>query len=64
MIIVNTNIDRIYFYKTTMNARDNFITVYHLLPKEYLSNTRRLGRYDSPSAKETLAHYCAANSHR
>ena len=47
-----------------MNARDNFITVYHLLPKEYLSNTRRLGRYDSPSAKETLAHYCAANSHR
>jgi hypothetical protein len=50
MIIVNTNIDRVYFYKTTINARDNFITVYHLLPKEHLSNTRRLGRYDSPSA--------------
>ena len=48
MIIVNANIDRIYFYYIT--ARDNFITVYHLLPEEHLSNTRRLGRYDSPSA--------------
>jgi hypothetical protein len=53
MIIVNTNIDRVYFYKTTINARDNFITVYHLLPKEHLSNTRRLGRYDSPSANNS-----------
>ena len=50
MIIVNANIDRVYFYKTTITAKDNFITVYHLLPEEHLSNTRRLGRYDSPSA--------------
>ena len=38
------------FYKTTITARDNFIIVYHLLPEEHLSNTRRLGRYVSPSA--------------
>jgi hypothetical protein len=50
MIIVNANIDSVYFYKTTITARDNFITVYHLLSEEHLSNTRRLGRYDSPSA--------------
>src|SRR3982750_2292318 len=50
MIIVNANIDGVYFYKTTITARDNFITVYHLLSEEHLSNTRRLGRYDSPSA--------------
>src|SRR5919197_6632813 len=50
MIIVNANIYRVYFYKTTITAKDNFITVYHLLPEEHLSNTRRLGRYDSPSA--------------